>query len=220
MTHEEQERKPIGRPRLPPGEGKLHAIGIRTTREIKDLLQDAANSSGRSVAQEVERRVERSFQATELLNEALQMRYGPQGARFLGLVGQMMLAAVVNAHIAEADWLSDPTAVAAVKRAMIRFIAEFPDPPGQPTAGAIEAATARADRLLSVLGTISDVGEGPWAATVRKDFGEPTASRLIARRNAARSAEQDELPKADPANLAARKTAEGEAKPDDEPSEG
>jgi hypothetical protein len=50
-----------GRPALPPDAGKRHPLGIRTTRQLKDLLENAANSSGRSVAAEIEHRLERSF---------------------------------------------------------------------------------------------------------------------------------------------------------------
>jgi hypothetical protein len=50
-----------GRPPLPAGKGKRHALGIRTTKELSELLHQAAEASGRSVAQEVEIRLERSF---------------------------------------------------------------------------------------------------------------------------------------------------------------
>jgi len=50
-----------GRPALPLERVKRYALGIRTTKQIKDLLQHAADSSGRSVAQEIELRLERSF---------------------------------------------------------------------------------------------------------------------------------------------------------------
>jgi hypothetical protein len=53
--------KPRGRPALPPDKGKRHALGIRTTKELKDLLQGEAVSSGRSLAQEIEFRLDQSF---------------------------------------------------------------------------------------------------------------------------------------------------------------
>jgi hypothetical protein len=51
-----------GRPRLPEGEGKRYPLGIRTTKELRERLEAAAKASGRSLAQEVEFRLERSYE--------------------------------------------------------------------------------------------------------------------------------------------------------------
>ena len=50
-----------GRPRLPKGEGKRFPINTRTTKELKERIDSAAHESGRSVSQEIEYRLERSF---------------------------------------------------------------------------------------------------------------------------------------------------------------
>lgn len=42
-------------------DAKRHALGIRTTRELKALIEEAAAESGLSIAQEVERRLIESF---------------------------------------------------------------------------------------------------------------------------------------------------------------
>jgi len=71
-------------------------------------------------------------------------------------------------------------AVAAVKTAMIRFIVEFPEPPGEPKPGAIESAKSQADRLLWVLGDLDSIEvSAEWAERVRKDLGEATTARLV-----------------------------------------
>jgi TraY domain len=44
------------------GEGKRYPLNMRTTKEIRDQLEAAAAASGRSLTQEVERRLERSFE--------------------------------------------------------------------------------------------------------------------------------------------------------------
>jgi Arc-like DNA binding domain len=44
------------------GGGKRHPLNMRTTREIREQLEAAAAASGRSLTQEVERRLERSFE--------------------------------------------------------------------------------------------------------------------------------------------------------------
>ena len=43
--------KSRGRPPLPEGRAKRYAVGIRTTKHLKDFLQQAADEAGRSVAQ-------------------------------------------------------------------------------------------------------------------------------------------------------------------------
>ncbi len=55
-------RKKRGRPPLPPEAGKRFPLNMRTTKNIRDELQAAAHASGRSLAQEVEYRLEQSFQ--------------------------------------------------------------------------------------------------------------------------------------------------------------
>jgi hypothetical protein len=80
--------RPRGRPSLPPEQVKRYALGIRTTKQIKDLLQTAADSSGRSVAHEIELRLERSFDEEKSLG-------GPR------------LAAVFRSLAATAEFLSD-----------------------------------------------------------------------------------------------------------------
>ncbi len=49
------------RAKLPPGKGKRVPLNMRTTRELRGSLEKAAANSGRSLAQEVETRLERSF---------------------------------------------------------------------------------------------------------------------------------------------------------------
>jgi hypothetical protein len=51
-----------GRPALPPEQGKRYPIGIRTTKVLRDALLNASRASGRSLAQEIEFRLERSFE--------------------------------------------------------------------------------------------------------------------------------------------------------------
>src|SRR5262245_17786435 len=50
-----------GRPAFPKGAGKRHALGLRVTAECRKALEEAAASSGRSISQEIEFRLEQSF---------------------------------------------------------------------------------------------------------------------------------------------------------------
>ncbi len=49
------------RAKLPPGKGKRVPLNMRTTRETREKLEKSAAGSGRSLVQEVEYRLERSF---------------------------------------------------------------------------------------------------------------------------------------------------------------
>jgi hypothetical protein len=67
-----------GRPPLPRGKGKRYNLGIRTTKELRDLLRKAAALSGRSVAQEIEFRLERSFERDESVKDAMTATFGDE----------------------------------------------------------------------------------------------------------------------------------------------
>jgi hypothetical protein len=100
MDEGSQGKKARGRPALPPEKGKRHAVGIRTTRGLKDLLQRAADFSGRSLAQEIEYRLEASFQTEDAFG-------GPRTAallRSLGAAAQLWKGGAPDA------WLDDPRA--------------------------------------------------------------------------------------------------------------
>jgi hypothetical protein len=83
-----RERATRGRPALPSEKAKRHAVGIRTTKQLKGLLQGAADSAGRSLAQEIEFRLEQSLDHERILAEQLG---GPRiAALFRTLAGQAM----------------------------------------------------------------------------------------------------------------------------------
>jgi hypothetical protein len=47
-------------------DGKRHPLNVRTTREMREKIEGAAKESGRSLVQEVEHRLEKSFWIEEL----------------------------------------------------------------------------------------------------------------------------------------------------------
>jgi Arc-like DNA binding dprotein len=59
----------MARKRAP--KGKRIPLNMRTTRELRDRLDAAARASGRSLVQEVEYRIEQSFQTAEAAKAAL-----------------------------------------------------------------------------------------------------------------------------------------------------
>lgn len=50
------------------GKGKRYPLNMRTTKEVREILEKAARASGRSLVQEVERRLETSFQMDALFH--------------------------------------------------------------------------------------------------------------------------------------------------------
>jgi hypothetical protein len=49
--------------------GKRYPLNMRTTKELRDKIEEAATASGRSLVQEVEFRLERSFRQQEIERE-------------------------------------------------------------------------------------------------------------------------------------------------------
>jgi hypothetical protein len=58
-----------GRPPKPPQEGERIGIGFRVTPALKRKIEAAAKESGRSQSQEIEFRLERSFEQQEMAKE-------------------------------------------------------------------------------------------------------------------------------------------------------
>ncbi len=65
MPADKKVERKRGRPALPPEQGKRYPLNMRTTKTLRDSLSAAAKQSGRSLAQEVEHRLERSMLSDE-----------------------------------------------------------------------------------------------------------------------------------------------------------
>jgi hypothetical protein len=101
------------------GGGKRYPLNMRTTKETRDRLEAAADVSGRSLVQEVEARLERSFHQEAVL-----------GSPAMARQAFLMAASFANATHTK-DWTTDPIAyadgVASVLDALLRDIPEGPD---------------------------------------------------------------------------------------------
>ena len=62
--------KKRGRPALPPTQGKRAPLNTRTTLQLRDKVAEASKETGRSLAQEVELRLEQSFKSDDAINAA------------------------------------------------------------------------------------------------------------------------------------------------------
>jgi hypothetical protein len=54
-------------------EGVLHPVSFRATTDLKEKLAKAASEAGRSLTQEIERRLERSFDHDQMFANVLEM---------------------------------------------------------------------------------------------------------------------------------------------------
>ncbi len=113
------------RAKLPPGEGKRTPLNMRTTRELRERLEREAADSGRSLVQEVEFRLERSFRDEDALIKAFGGRATYDVLRVMGSV-----AAQIQTRKGKtaADW----TTGVAIGRAWKRLIHDWlPGPPAE-----------------------------------------------------------------------------------------
>jgi hypothetical protein len=79
------------RPRKQQSEpGKRFPLNMRTTREVREQLEAAAKASGRSLAQETEHRIARSFERQGLLHEVLELSFGSVLGGLLLMAGAAM----------------------------------------------------------------------------------------------------------------------------------
>ena len=134
------------RAKLPPGEGKRTPLNMRTTRELRERLEREAADSGRSLVQEVEFRLERSFRDEDALIKAFGGRDTYDVLRVMGSV-----AAQIQTRTGKtvADWKTG----LAVGRAWKRLIHDWlPRPPTE--------LIAELDRLSD---NIPDAPERPEA---------------------------------------------------------
>lgn len=135
-----------GRPRKAKAKpGDRIQLGVRVTNEIKARLDGAAKDSGRSLSQEAEFRIERSFERENLLYETFEIAYGRQLAGLLmAAAGAMQYAMTVYGmatHIPgqstgpvrpqSEGLLRDPAVYQAASDALQTILKEFA--PAEPT---------------------------------------------------------------------------------------
>ena len=91
-----------GRPSLPEGKGKRHAIGLRATADLRRKLEEGAKQSGRSLSQEAEFRLENSFGDDDRITES----FG--GDLTFKIMRALASVVPVMNSLRGANWLSHP----------------------------------------------------------------------------------------------------------------
>jgi hypothetical protein len=88
--------------------GKRYPLNMRTTFEVRQKLERAAAATGRSLAQEVEHRLDRSFieevQVNSILDQAIKLAFGAEITGFLMEIGHIMKTKAQG----DPDWCEKP----------------------------------------------------------------------------------------------------------------
>ena len=111
-------KQKMGRPPLPSSKKRLPSMGFRPTPEIRKRLAAAASSSDRSMSQEIESRLERSFLSENFKYE----EFGGQGLYWLAKA--MTAAGRLTAEKMGGDF-NDPVVQVEVMETMEAFIQSF-----------------------------------------------------------------------------------------------
>ena len=158
------------RGRRPKGEfrNKLATISTRVTSDTREALEVAAAKSGRSLSQEIEWRLRRSFDEERKIMDNLG---GPESYAFLRLIAQSIdmtarqagvIATLVRGH--PVHWVNDPYVYDQAVKA-VHVVLEAFRPAGDRARPKIEGSAGKnketeqaADQVLDVLGE----GLGAW----------------------------------------------------------
>lgn len=156
-------------------------LGLRVTLDLKERLDTAARNNGRSQSQEAEFRLERSFAQQALLDEVLDLAYGPRLAALLRLIARVLVDTGPNAAFQKThdlpgilDWLQNPAAVKEAKAA-VDLVFDALQPEGD--AELPQEYQRLGERMArGALVAIKDRGAGgelgDWAKPVRDRLGE------------------------------------------------
>jgi hypothetical protein len=112
------------------GMGKRYPLNMRTTKEVRDKLEHAAAATGRSLAQEVELRLEKSFLIQDLMAQGLELSYGSKLAAVLLMLGEGMKMTANMPDDSGRDWFDDPYSFDQVVRCSNRIFSAL-RPPGE-----------------------------------------------------------------------------------------
>jgi hypothetical protein len=150
---------PRGRPTRRPGERLSKNRTFRVRSKLDDELAAAATLSERSVSEEIEFRLEKSFSDQRALLDGLNLLYGPELAATLLIIGDVSKEAALHAGylktkgISQNQWMVDPWVFAQMKDAAIAALDQL-SPPG--------AVSAPQSDVTLIVGTPpTDLGSEP-----------------------------------------------------------
>ncbi len=126
--------------------GKRYPLNMRTTKQVRDQLEAAALAAGRSLAQEVEYRLQRSFEREAWGAEAFG---GPENAALAQLIGAALKT--IERHFGK-RWNEDAAANEASRRVVLGLMRALKTPmSGLQALGTSVQATGVASAILAAL---------------------------------------------------------------------
>jgi hypothetical protein len=187
-----QKKRRGGWPARTPEPGERVPMSFRVTPGFKAKLDLAAKLSGRSLAQEIELRLERSFDEERHLTDALELGFGRSVAGLMLAIGYLVKEATpARRSPGEIDWLSDIEAFRSLIES-INLLLQAIDPNAHPeTWATLRKVIQTGDwanytelNAAIVAGEIADPGSvlgeemGPLVPTIRAWLGEAVIARL------------------------------------------
>jgi hypothetical protein len=173
-----------GWPRRELQPGERVPMSFRVTPEFKDRLDCAKAGSGRSLAQEIELRLDQSLRDEHQAELFSELHYGRELAGLLVVIGRALkdsgthAAAQATGRIEAADnWLSNRSAFDEAKRAVDRLFEKLRPPEEQTAPLPITRHLGErvADSLLRAIGNQTSSFMEVWAAPVRARLGAVAA---------------------------------------------
>jgi predicted transcriptional regulator len=189
----EKKRRRGGWPARTPEPGERVAMSFRVTPEVKAKIDEAARTSGRSLMQEVENRLEQTLNEERHVIDALELGFGRQVAGLMLAIGCVMKNLdEVRPTRKYADWLSNPKVFRVVAESISLWLETIaPDP--RPTTGerlrkalheAIEPDSPGQGVAIVAAGLTEDeewmgwIDLGPLAPIIRGWLGAAAIERL------------------------------------------
>jgi predicted transcriptional regulator len=168
-------------------------MSFRVTPQFKAKLDQVAKESGRSLAQELELRLERSLDEERYLTDALELGFGRQVAGLMLAIGYLIKEMVPARRPGHIGWLSNPEVFGAIAKSIDLFL-QVIDPTPHPAASAVlrrtfDDSTSGDPELYAstVAGAIADrkfakaadaVEFMPLIPTIRSWLGKAIVARL------------------------------------------
>jgi hypothetical protein len=181
----QQRKRRGGRPARKLKAGERVPLGLRVTPEIKRQLDAAADRNGRSQSQEAEFRIEQSFKQQELLQDVLELAFGPTLGGLLLLIGATMKDVGVEGAYQETQklealptWFDTPTGYDLAAQAATTIL-ESARPDGTPKTTGLWGTSLGVGTANFVL-TVTKAGDATALKGLRKPALAEAASRARA----------------------------------------
>ncbi len=124
-----------GRPPLKPDSRRSYKLSVTIRERLRRQLEQSAEEEGRTLSQEVEYRIERSFERAELMWEMMELAYGREAAALLVVMARAMADAGRASGYRHsptgnegASWLDDRFAYEQAQKAAATILEKFKPP--------------------------------------------------------------------------------------------